>query len=104
MKLVYLKRTFLLNKVIKKIPLTRELVNMLYCIYIMQPARYTHVFDKLYFVGRMMKGTQFKKGIDYLTAEGLIARDQANKYSLTASGLDALKDVERRLRIERHDR
>lgn len=104
MKLVYLKRAFLINKVAKKTVLSKQLINLLYCIYIMQPARYTHIFNKLYFVGRMMHSYNFKANIDQLVKDEYVIKDQANKYSLTASGLEALKDVERRLRIERYDR
>lgn len=103
MKLSYLSRCFLYNKAIKKASIEPEYIYILHAIYLLQPVGW---FDVVKIMKKVKRGRERKIitiYLDYLLINGYISKS-GRKYSLTPVGLSLLKDIENRLRKERHDK
>jgi predicted transcriptional regulator len=105
LKLTAIKRLYLSNKAIKKSLLPVKYLHLLYTIYLLQPALFFSIQKKLIRCKREIGGSDINNYIKYLVDNGFILRDENNRlYSLTDAGLSLLKDIENRLRKERHDK
>ena len=104
MNLTYLKRNYLFNKAADKVDINRNHIFILYSIYILQPVKWFDVVKKMHQVKRGRDKVLLTQHIRAMVAKGLIARDPNRLYSLTNTGLSTLKDIENKLRKERHDK
>jgi hypothetical protein len=104
LKLSYLSRCFLYNKAIAKATIKPEYIFILHAISLLQPVGWLAILNVLTKVKRGRDRGVLTQYLDYLTANGYIIRNTARKYSLTPYGLSILKDIETRLRNERHDK
>ena len=104
MKLQYINRITLFNKVVRKSKVKANHVYFLFIIYKFQPINWHQAFLKLRNIKRVYNEQYYNDKIKELINLNLIARDSNRLYSLTDAGLSTLKDIENRLRKERHDK
>jgi hypothetical protein len=76
----------------------------MYAIYLIQPCSWFALHKQLKKVDRTWGANYYTDRIEYLVSIGYIKRDSNRLYSLTDTGLSLLKDIENRLRKERHDK
>lgn len=79
-------------------------VYFLYIIYRFQPINWHQAFIKLKNINRVYNEQYHSNKMKELVSLNLITRDENKQFSLTDSGLSLLKDIENRLRKERHDK
>jgi hypothetical protein len=104
LKLTALKRSYLFNRVCYKIKLPQKYIFPLFTIYLLQPAGFHIINTTLTKIRRDHSGKQLINALKYLVDNNYINKDVNKKYSLTDTGLSLLKDIENRLRKERHDK
>ena len=104
MKLTYIKRFFLFEKAVRKRKIKGHYIILLYTIFLIEPCTWSAIMRQLRKVDRKWAANVSQKRIEYLLSVNLIQRDSNKKHSLTSSGLVLLKDIETRLRKERHDK
>ena len=104
MYLTSIKRHYLLHKVCRKTKLKEKYLHLLYTIHLLQPAGYYIIDKTLIKVSRRHNGEMMRDYLKYLVNADYISKDSKKKYSLTPAGLSLLKDIESRLRKERHDK
>jgi len=104
MKLIYIKRVFLFEKAVRKRKIKGHYVLLLYTIFLTEPCTWAAIMRKLRKVDRKWAANVCQKRIEYLLSVSLIQRDSNKNYSTTPSGLGLLKEIEARLRKERHDK
>jgi hypothetical protein len=103
LKLSYLSRCFLYNKAIKKVPVKPEYIFILHAVYLLQPCGWFAILNVMDKVRRGRQRKLITIYLDYLLINGYISKS-GRKYSLTPLGLSLLKDIENKLRKERHDK
>jgi hypothetical protein len=103
MTLKSLNRAFLFDKALKKTRLTRPQIFVLYTVHIVAPGRYRDISDSLMRVHRATGSNYLYRYLGQLIDKGLITRTGFT-YNTTPAGIEALKDAEKRLRVERRDR
>ncbi|MGN6264768.1 MAG: hypothetical protein ACTHM5_03800 [Ginsengibacter sp.] len=103
MTLKSLNKAFLFDKALKKTRLTRPQIFVLYTVHIVAPGRYRDIFDSLMKVNRTTGSNYLYRYLGQLIENGLVTRT-GFIYEITPAGTEALKDAEKRLRVERHDR
>ena len=103
LKLSYLSRCFLYNKAIKKAAIEQEYIFILHAIHLLQPAGWLAILNVMNNVKRGREKAVLTKYLAYLLNNNYISKHD-RKYSLTPAGLSLLKDIENKLRKERHDK
>lgn len=104
MKLTAIKRIFLFEKAVRKGKVKGHYIILLYTIFLIEPCTWSAIIRQLKKVRRSWASNVMQVRIKYLLSANLIQRDATKKYSLTPSGLSLLKEIETRLRKERHDK
>lgn len=104
MKLTSIKRIFLSEKALRKQKVKGHYLFLLYTVFVTEPCTWAAIMRKLRQVDRKWAPNVTQKRIEYLLSVSLIQRDSNKNYSITPAGLGLLKDIEMRLRKERHDK
>jgi hypothetical protein len=94
----------LYNKAIKKASIKPEYIFILHAIYLLEPCGWLAILNVLTKVKRGRDRGLLTEYLDFLLINNYIIRSSNRKYSLSPSGLSILKDIENRLRKERHDK
>jgi hypothetical protein len=102
--LSYLNRVFLFNKAVRKAKIKPHYIFILYSVHLHQPCNWQTIFNQLKSVKRIWGANYYSKRIKDLVNLNYIARDSEQLFYLTPSGIALLKDIENRLRKERHDK
>jgi DNA-binding MarR family transcriptional regulator len=97
MTLKYITRVYLLNKALRKASLTLQELYTLYTVHRYPGTNFTDIRLAM-MANEITKTESFtRKYLRQLIAKDCVSR-KGNIYSITASGITALQDVERRLR------
>lgn len=104
MNLTAIKHFYLANRAVKKASFPVQYLHLLYTIYILQPASFGSIQKTLIRCKREIGRSNFTPYLQYLLNNNYIRKDESNKYCITTAGLSALKEIETRLRNERHDK
>lgn len=104
MKLTCIKRLFLFEKAVRKAKIKGHYIFLLYTIFLIEPCSGSAILMQLKKVRRVWGANILQVRINYLLSANLIQRDSIKRFSLTPSGLSLLKEIETRLRKERHDK
>ena len=104
MKLTSIKRIFLFEKAVRKAKVNGHYLFLLYTIFLIEPCTWAAIAKQLKKADRVWGSNVLQARIEYLLSANLITKDANKLYSLTPSGLSLLKEIETRLRKERHDK
>jgi hypothetical protein len=100
MTLKYIARVYLLNKALSKVSLTSQELNTLYTVHINSGRNFAYL-RRTMMNNKITKTESFtRKYLRQLLAKEYISRKGYN-YTVTAKGITALQDVEKRLRDNR---
>ena len=103
MHLTSIKRIFLFEKAVRKSKIKGHYITLLYAVFLIEPCTWAAITRQLQKVDRIWAANVLQVRIEYLLSVNLIERIN-KKYSITPAGLATLKDIESRLRKERHDK
>jgi predicted transcriptional regulator len=102
--LTSIHRYYLFNRVLKKQKFEAKYFYLLYTVYLLEPVGMVKIIETLIRVKHEHNGTQLKNYLKFLVNHNYINKDENKKYSVTDTGLSLLKEIENRLRKERHDK